>query len=74
MAWDDPSTHPAGDAVTHPNGATGFARLVVATPDMGAALHWLGGRAPGGVVLQVGRGGGVVSLHIASVSEDIPVT
>jgi hypothetical protein len=42
----------------HPNGATGFARLDVVTPDMTAALQWLGGRRPPGVVLRVGAGTG----------------
>lgn len=56
MAWDDPATHPAPTSVAHPNGATGFSRLVVGAPDHAQAEAWFGGPAPDGVVLGAGRG------------------
>ncbi len=68
MAWDDPHTHPARDAVTHPNGATGFARLRVVVPDRAPILAWLGGRVPPGVDVEVGAPPDIAELHVSSPS------
>lgn len=73
MAWDDPHLHPARTVLSHPNGATGFARLEVEVPDEGAALDWLGGRVPEGVVLTVGDRPGVRHLRLSSPTGDIVI-
>jgi hypothetical protein len=73
MAWDSPDMHPGRSSVVHPNGATGFARLHVVVPDMGAALAWWGGRVPSGVVVEPGAHPGVRSLRISSPSGEILV-
>jgi hypothetical protein len=73
MAWDDPDTHPARAPALHPNGATGFARLDVVTPDMTAALQWLGGRIPPGVLLREGSEPGVTGLSLSSPGGDIAI-
>jgi hypothetical protein len=66
MAWDNPATHPARSGSSHPNGASGFARLDVAVPSIPAALSWLGGTVPSGVALRDDGHGGDLSLHLAS--------
>jgi len=73
MAWDDPDTHPGRSPVTHPNGATGFARLDVVVPAEAASLDWLGGPVPAGVVLRVGTTPGVTELCLSTPDGDIPV-
>ncbi len=73
MAWDNPVTHPGRLPVTHPNGAFGFARLGVVVPDMAAALEWLGGRPPPGVVMTVGPAPGVTELRLSCPGGDIPI-
>ncbi len=74
MAWDDPGQHPSSTDVTHANGATGFARLVVDTPDPSALVTWLGGTVPAGVDITPGPGAGPVQLLLASPRGDIPIT
>jgi len=75
MCWDDPRLHPAGGDVTHPNGATGFARLDVKTPNRAELLAWLGGKVPNGVRLSVGVGApGPTDLFFSSPSGEIPLT
>ena len=56
MAWDDPDQYPGRSERTHPNGATGFSRLEVATADRAALVGWLGGKVPNGVHLSVAAG------------------
>ena len=73
MAWDDPTTHPAHAHASHPNGATGFARLGVVVPDMPAALRWLGGHIPPGVALEEGPDPGMRELHLASPAGEIAI-
>jgi hypothetical protein len=73
MAWDDPVTHPARLLKAHPNGSTGFARLEVVVPDIGAAHEWLGGGCPPGVVMEVGPEPGPSSLCLSSPDGEIPV-
>jgi len=73
MTWDDTVTHPGRSPVVHPNGATGFARLGVVVPDRAAALAWLGGRIPPGVVMTVGATPGVTELRLSSPGGDIPI-
>jgi hypothetical protein len=73
MAWDDPTMHPARAHASHPNGATGFARLDVVVPDLPAARRWLGGHAPPGVVLEEGPGSGLRELHLASPTGEIAI-
>ncbi|MGA2520358.1 MAG: VOC family protein [Acidimicrobiales bacterium] len=75
MAWDDPRLHPARGAVTHPNGATGFARLDVVAPDHGALVAWLGGTVPESVHLSAAAGAaGPVALLLSSPAGEIPLT
>jgi hypothetical protein len=73
MAWDDPSLHPARTDVTHPNGATGFARLDVEIPDEAAARHWWGGAIPSDVVLEVGDRPGVRHLWLSTPTGDVSI-
>lgn len=74
MAWDDPALHPARTAVTHANGASGFAQLEVVVPDADAAVAWLGGPPPPGLGLQKGTDAGPRALTIATPSGPIAVT
>jgi hypothetical protein len=74
MAWDDPDTHPARRQMAHPNGATGFARLEVQVPDMRAALDWLGGKVPPGVVMTVGSQPGVTGLSLLCPDGELLIT
>ncbi len=71
MAWDDPRLHPARGAVTHPNGATGLARLDVAAPRGAAMDAWLGGAVPEGVHLAPAGPPGPVGLLVSSPDGDI---
>jgi hypothetical protein len=73
MAWDDPELHPARAVSAHANGATGFAQLEVVVPDVDAAVDWLGGPAPPGLVLREGADTGPRALTIAGVSGPIAV-
>lgn len=73
MTWDDPDDHPARTPLPHPNGATGFARLEVEVPDMRAALDWLGGTVPPGVVMTEGAQPGVRGLFLSCPDGDVQV-
>jgi glyoxalase-like protein len=75
MAWDEPHLHPARSERRHPNGARGFSRLEVATPDRAALVAWLGGQVPGGVHLSVSAGSvGPIHLFFSSPIGEIPLT
>ncbi len=75
MAWDDPGQHPGRSERTHPNGATGFSRLEVATADRAALVGWLGGKVPNGVHLSVAAGApGPIGLFFSSPAGEIPLT
>ncbi|HEY2429377.1 MAG TPA: VOC family protein [Acidimicrobiales bacterium] len=73
MAWDDPASHPARAALSHPNGASGFESLEVDVPDGSAALDWLGGVVPDGVTLGAGSAPGPRRLAIATPSGPVVV-
>jgi len=74
MAWDDPHLHPARSEGGHLNGATGFSRLEVETPDRAELVAWLGGNAPEGVHLSVATGGlGPTRLFFSSPTGEIPL-
>ena len=74
MAWDDLRQHPAHTPVSHPNGATGFARLDVEVTDRPALLAWLGGGVPTGVTISDGARPGPTGLRLASPTGEIPLT
>jgi hypothetical protein len=77
MAWDDPRTHPARSAISHPrggahpNGATGIETLEVEVADRAEVLDWLGGAVPSAVVLKAGRTPGRLTGHVESRSGPI---
>jgi len=73
MAFDDAATHPAHEAVTHANGATGVARLDVVVPDETALTTWLGGPVPDGVRLTTGDTPGPAALSLSTPDGPVPV-
>ena len=75
MSWDDRRLHPARSAVTHPNGATGFARLDVTTPNRAELVAWLGGKVLEGVRVSVEAGAaGPTGLFFSSPRGELPFT
>ena len=76
MAWDDPDQHPARVVVSHPNGASGFARLDIAVPDSRALLDWLGGAVPEGITVSPVAPDvtlGPTGLFLATPAGDLPI-
>jgi hypothetical protein len=73
MSWDEPHLHPARGRVSHPNGATGFARLEVGVPATSTMASWLGGPPPPGVELEVGEPLGIRRLTLSSPTGEIAI-